>query len=129
MKLIKEMICTEDGWVGLVLVYAALMGCLFWWDGSGDREAKKAAEEGRISAGSDEDYVGENYEAVVDQLETLGFTNVKAIDLDDSGVTFWKADKVESVSIGGDTSFYSSNHYQGRFFCHDAGVKRYAHLN
>lgn len=55
MKLIKEMICTEDGWVGLVLVYAALMGYLFWWGGSGDREAKKAAEEGRISAGSDED--------------------------------------------------------------------------
>ena len=120
MIIIKEMICTEEekhrekkySWVGLVLVYAALMGYLFWWGGSGDREAKKAAEDGRISAGSDEDYVGENYEAVVDQLETLGFTNVKAIDLDDSGVTFWKADKVESVSIGGDTSFYSGDYFE-----------------
>lgn len=100
------------GWVGLVLIYAALMGYLFWWGGSDEREAKKAAEDGRISAGSDEDYVGENYEAVVDQLETLGFTNVKAIDLDDAGITFWKADKVESVSIGGDTSFYSGDYFE-----------------
>lgn len=97
--------------VGILLVYVALIGALFWFWDFDDREAKKAAEDGRISAGSDEDYVGENYEAVVDQLETLGFTNVKAIDLDDAGITFWKADKVESVSIGGDTSFFSGDYF------------------
>ena len=40
---------------------------------SEERDAKKAHEAGLISAGSYEDYKGEHYEAVVEQLEILGF--------------------------------------------------------
>jgi len=98
--------------VGLVIFFIADMAFLWCLDGADERAAQKAKEVGKISAGSDEDYIGENYEAVVEQLETLGFTNIKTVDLDDSGIAFWNADKVESVSISGDTTFYSSDYFE-----------------
>lgn len=98
--------------VGLAAFFCLLIGICFYMAGSEDRAAQKAKDTGKISAGTDEDYVGGNYEVVVDQLETLGFTNITTVDLDDSGITFWKIDKVESVSIGGDTSFYSGDYFE-----------------
>ena len=32
--------------------------------------------------------------------------------MNDAGLAFWKSDKVESVSVGGDTSFYSSDYFE-----------------
>lgn len=100
------------GWVGFAIFYIGLMAFLFWMAGSEEREAKKAKEEGLISAGSYKDYKGENYEAVLEQLETLGFENIKTVDLDDAGIAIWKSNKVESVSVGGDTSFFSSDYFE-----------------
>ncbi|MBQ8186682.1 MAG: hypothetical protein IJ037_07395 [Clostridia bacterium] len=45
------------------------------------------------------------------QLSELGFENVVTVDLDDSGIAFWKNETVESVSIDGDTYFESINYF------------------
>lgn len=99
------------GWVGLVLFWCLLMGICFYMMGAEDRAAQKAINSGKISAGSYEDYQGEHYEAVVEQLKALGFENISCVNLDDSGVMFWKAEKVETVSIAGDTTFSKSDYF------------------
>jgi len=100
------------GWVGCVALWGSIMFLSFYMAGADDRAAEKAKAEGKITAGNYEDYKDENYEAVVEQLETLGFENITTIDLDDAGVAIWKEDKVESVSIEGDTTFYDNDYYE-----------------
>lgn len=63
--------------------------------------------EGEISAGYYGDLIGKNYETVEAHFEAAGFSNIELIDLNDSGILFWKNDKVETISVGGDTSFDS----------------------
>ena len=87
------------------------MGVCFYMMGAEERATQKAINAGKISAGSYEDYEGEQYEAVVAQLESLGFENISCVDLDDSGMLFWKSEKVESVSIAGDTTFSKSDYF------------------
>ena len=67
--------------------------------------------QGKISAGNYKDYVGKNYQAVVQQFEEMGFTNVVTIDLDDAGWDFWNDEEVESVTIAGDRRFESTNYF------------------
>ena len=98
--------------IGLVIFFIADIAVLFGLDYADERAEQKAINTGIITAGSNDDYEDENYEVVVEQLETLGFTNITTVDLDDSGITFWKADKVDSVSIGGDTDFYSGDYFE-----------------
>ena len=70
-----------------------------------------AQAQGKISAGHHEDYIGENYEAVVKQFEEMGFKNIVTIDLDDSGLAFWNDGKVKSVSIEGNDSFEELSYF------------------
>lgn len=67
--------------------------------------------QGKICAGYYDDYIGENYEAVVEQFEEMGFTNIVTIDLGDAGLTFWNDGKVKSISINGNDSFESINYF------------------
>ena len=97
--------------VGFLAVFILFECFCFYMAGSEDRDAQKAIDSGKISAGSYEDYKGEPYEAVVEQLEALGFENISCVDLNDSGVLFWQSEKVESVSIGGDTTFGKSDYF------------------
>lgn len=97
--------------VGCFAVFALIIGFCLYMAGSEDRAVQQAIDSGKISAGSYEDYKGEDYEAVVEQLEALGFENISCVDLDDSGVLFWRSGKVESVSIGGDTTFAKSDYF------------------
>ena len=99
------------GWVGLVLFWCLLMGIAFYMMDAEERASQKAINAGKISAGSYEDYEGEPYEAVVAQLEALGFENISCVDLDDSGMMFWKSEKVESVSISGNTAFGKDDYF------------------
>lgn len=71
-----------------------------------------AKREGKINAGYYRDLVGEDYKYVVEHLEAAGFTYIELVDLDDSGILFWKEGKVENVSIGGDTSFESTDWFE-----------------
>ena len=101
-------------WLGgaaLGLIWVLCIGTLFFMGFAEDRAEQKAVDSGKISAGSYEDYEGEHYEAVVEQLKALGFENISCVDLDDSGVMFWKSEKVESVSIAGDTTFSKGDYF------------------
>ena len=95
-----------------VVVMALLIGGLIISFIIKDFNAKKAQKAGKIQAGSCEDYEGEHYEAVIKQLEALGFTNITIVDLNDAGIVLWKNEKVESVSIGGDTTFYNTDYFE-----------------
>lgn len=74
-----------------------------------DVEKKAAQSNGKINAGFYRDLIGENYKTVQAHFESAGFTNIDLIDLNDSGIAFWNAEKVESISIGGVTRFDSDN--------------------
>lgn len=66
----------------------------------------KASEgNGQISVGYASSFEGEDYHAVVAHFEGAGFVNINLVDLDDSGLLFWKDGKVSQVSIAGNTSF------------------------
>lgn len=66
--------------------------------------------EGKICAGYYDNLKGENYQYVKSTLESAGFTNIELIDLDDQGM-FKKDGEVTSISIGGNTSFDSSDYF------------------
>ena len=53
--------------------------------------------------------IGEDYKVVVAHFEAAGFTNIELIDLDVSGTAFWKSEKVEMISIGGNTDFETTD--------------------
>lgn len=62
---------------------------------------------GKINAGYYGDLVGKDYQTVEAHFEAAGFTNIELVDLDDSGLAFWTEGKVDTISVGGDTSFDS----------------------
>ena len=78
-----------------------------------ERKDKEMAyiEQGYISAGNHGDYTEIDYNSAIIQLETLGFTNITAIELGDAGLFKNKKGSVESISIDGDTSFYRSDYF------------------
>ena len=82
-----------------------------------DLNEKSARNEGKISAGFYRDLLGKDYATVEAHFESAGFTNIELIDLNDSGLAFWNDRKVETISIGGDTSFDSTD-----FYCPDTKV-------
>ena len=67
---------------------------------------------GKISAGYYRDLVGEDYKTVEAHFRAAGFTDIELIDLDDSGVAFWSAGNVEKISVGGNTSFDSTDYFE-----------------
>lgn len=70
-----------------------------------------AERQGKISAGFSKDLVGEDYKTVDAYLRAAGFTNIEIIDLNDSGLAFWKNGKVAAISIGGKTEFESTDYF------------------
>ena len=76
-----------------------------------DYHENREKSEGKISAGYYDNLIGKDYETVEAHFRSAGFTNIELIDLDDSGLAFWKAGKVETISVGGDTSFSSSDFF------------------
>lgn len=68
--------------------------------------------QGKISAGYYGDLVGKDYKTVEAHFEAAGFTNIELIDLNDSGLAFWKNGKVETISVGGDTDFESTDWFE-----------------
>ncbi len=70
-----------------------------------------AEAQGKICAGKHEDYIGENYKAVVRQFEEFGFTNIVSIDLEDSDLEPEKDGKVKGIFIDGDNNFGISDYF------------------
>ena len=90
-------------WWGILAI--VLLGIILYFALAG----KVAESQGKISAGYYKDLVGKDYESVEAHFEAAGFTNIELIDLDDSGLAFWTEDKVDTISVGGDTSFESTD--------------------
>ena len=61
-------------------------------------------KQGYIKVENPKDYKGESYKTVITKLETLGFTDITTIDLDDAGL-FKKADDVVDITINGVADF------------------------
>ena len=76
--------------------------------------------EGKICAGSSYDYEEQNYEAVLEQFEIMGFENIQTVDLDDAGLFKNKRDTVDSVRINGQS--FGDNDY---FYPTDQVVIKY----
>jgi len=72
---------------------------------------QRELNEGKISGGYYQDLIGEDYRTVKAHFEAAGFTNIELIDLDDAGLAVWKNEKVEMISIGGNTSFNSNDYF------------------
>ena len=98
-----------------LITFAAIMGVFALMIGLllGVPALIKASNEnaGMISAGYYQDLVGEDYKTVEAHFKAAGFTNIELIDLNDSGIAFWNEGKVETISIGGDTSFDSYDYF------------------
>ena len=98
-----------------LITFAAIMGVFALMIGLllGVPALIKASNEnaGMISAGYYQDLVGEDYKMVEAHFKAAGFTNIELIDLNDSGIAFWNEGKVETISIGGDTSFDSYDYF------------------
>ncbi len=74
---------------------------------------KNKAHEGKIKLPNAASYYsGKNYEAVIDELEALGFTNITTVIMDDL-ITGWMTSdgEVEFVSIGGDNEFAAGSYF------------------
>ena len=69
-------------------------------------------KEGLEIKSSSSDLEGQNYETVILKLESVGFTDIKTVILDDL-ILGWltKDGEVEEVAINGDTSFGESDYF------------------
>ena len=97
-----------------VIVLCLIVPCLmvFYEDHKEKKEAEKAIAEGKIQPGqSSDDMEGKDYKVVVEQLRSAGFSDITTIDLDDSGWFTKKKGTVESVAIGGASSFESEDYF------------------
>ena len=98
-------------WIILAVMMALLIGFGAIMAGIERIEEHRAQKEGKISAGSSSSLIEQDYRTVVATLEATGFTNIEVIDLNNSGLAFWNDGKVETISIGGNTSFSSSDYF------------------
>ena len=76
---------------------------------------------GKIRAGNYFDYNDLNYQAVETQLSALGFTNIVLIDLGNSNDRGVPDGEVESITINGDSTFWSEDY----FYPNDTVIIRY----
>ena len=98
-------------WFMIAFLMIFSWGTLFFLGAKEEMEKKVAVQNGMISAGSYEDFIGMKYKGAVAHLEGAGFTNIEAVDLDDAGIFFWNNGKVEQISIGGDMDFSSNDYF------------------
>ena len=99
------------GWKFVAIAYSAIAVIIILIILGFSLNSCVSKAQGKIRAGDYYDYTGENYTAVVAQFEAMGFENVVAIDLNDTGSGGEEDGKVKSVSINGDDNFSSSNYF------------------
>ena len=81
----------------------------------GEQEHKERIEAeiaaGKIIAGNSQDLIGKDFATVEAHFKAAGFTNIELIDLNDYGLYFWEDGKVDTISIGGRTSFNEGDYF------------------
>ena len=101
----------KRSWIFLAVLWGALALIIIGVNLYFTLAPKVAESQGKISAGYYRDLIGEDYEMVEAHFEAAGFTNIELIDLDDAGLAFWNEGKVKTISVGGDTSFESTDYF------------------
>lgn len=101
----------KRSWIALIVYFAILIGIPVVLSLVMIINENAARNEGKISAGFYRDLLDEDYKTVEAHFKAAGFSNIELIDLNDSGIAFWNDGKVETISIGGDISFDSTDFY------------------
>lgn len=101
----------KRSWIALIVYFAILIGIAVVPSLVKIINENTARNEGKISAGFYRDLLDEDYKTVEAHFKAAGFSNIELIDLNDSGIAFWNDGKVETISIGGDISFDSTDFY------------------
>ena len=99
----------DSSWIAIIVCFVIALSIPFGMMLKFEIEEKNALSEGKINAGYYEDLIGEDYKTVEAHFRSAGFTNIELIDLNDSGILFWKDGKVETISIAGNTTFESTD--------------------
>lgn len=97
--------------LSLLFLVVVCLAAVFIISANQEKTIETAKSNGMICAGMADDYIDKDYGTVVATFEAAGFTNIETIDLEDSGLRFWKNEKVESVSVGGDLRFGSGDYF------------------
>ena len=85
--------------LGVLLIIPVLILSILFFNNSINQS------QGKINAGYYKDLIGKDYEVVEAHFEAAGFTNIELVDLDDAGLAFWIEGKVDTITVGGNTSF------------------------
>lgn len=101
----------KRGWIILIVCLIFLFGLPAGIYGGLEINERIAMSKGELSAGFYRDLIGEDVSVVEAHFEAAGFTNIQLIDLDDSGILFFRNGKVETISVNGDTSFESTDYF------------------
>lgn len=73
---------------------------------------KQSIAEGKVQIGTNwEDFQGQNYKTVVNELKARGFTNIETHDLDDAGWMKSEENTIKSVSVNGKTQFNRNDYF------------------
>lgn len=99
----------DRSWVGILILFAVIIGFCFGVVLYYEIREKNAIRDGKINAGYYKDFVDEDYKTVEAHFRAAGFTNIELIDLNDAGIMFWKNEDVEFVSIAGNSTFNSDD--------------------
>lgn len=67
--------------------------------------------QGKVSVGSYQELIGQHYKTVEAHFESAGFSNIELIDLNDAGLSFLNEEKVEKISVAGNSSFNSFDYF------------------
>lgn len=105
----------ENKWsmIGFIIILAAFFALIGIMAFKEENDKKKSIEAGMIQLGqSSEDIEGEKYQSIVKKLESAGFTNIDAVDLDDAGWITDREDTIDSMSVDGDKTFNKSDYFK-----------------
>ena len=95
--------------IGMMLFGFLMIALVGIWE---EFEEKSKLADGYVKIGqSSRDMEGKNYKVVSEQLRSAGFKNIVTIDLEDETWFLQNNDDVESVSIGGVTSFETGDFF------------------
>ncbi len=98
-----------------VFAFLFLLLMIIWYmatESADRRETQEKINRGMIQVGqSSNDMVGKDVNLVKEQLESAGFANITLIEVKDKSWFHKNKGNVESITIGGDASFYSSDYF------------------
>lgn len=101
---------TKQSNVVLIVLFIFILGLMIFGFSMAYIPKIIGEAEGKICAGFHRDLEGKNYQYVKSTLEAAGFSNIELIELNDEDF-FNKDGDVSSVSVGGNTSFDSSDYF------------------